>query len=243
MSTKPSIVFAHGLWADGSCYSKVIELLQADGYECIATQNQLNTVEDDAASVRTSLSRVSSTPAVLVGHSYGGTVITAAGTDDRVGALVYICALAPDEGETSQAEQEKHPRTAVFDHIEVVDGRIWLKQSGTKEFCGDLSDEEQKLVFATQGAPLADLFSQPVHGAAWKTKPTFYIVGTEDHTVHPELERFVAQRMNAKVTELQSSHVPMLSQPREVYDVIKQAADVISQGAGQVQQQPAPTLA
>ncbi|HEX3422613.1 MAG TPA: alpha/beta hydrolase [Sphingomicrobium sp.] len=243
MSTKPSIVFAHGLWADGSCYSKVIELLQADGYDCIATQNQLNTVEDDAASVRTSLGRVNSGPAVLVGHSYGGTVITAAGTDDRVGALVYICALAPDEGETSQAEQDKHPKTAVFDHIEVVDGRIWLKRSGTKEFCGDLSDEEQKLVFATQAAPLADLFNQPVRGAAWKTKPTFYIVGTEDHTVHPELERFVAKRMNAKITELQSSHVPMLSQPQRVYEVIKEAAEAIGQGAEQVQQQPEPTLA
>lgn len=243
MSTKPSIVFAHGLWADGSCYSKVIELLQADGYECIATQNQLNTVEDDAASVRTSLSRVSSTPAVLVGHSYGGTVITVAGTDDRVGALVYICALAPDEGETSQAEQDKHPRTAVFDHIEVVDGRIWLKPSGTREFCGDLSEDEQKLVFATQGAPLADLFTQPVRGAAWKTKPTFYIVGTEDRTVHPQLERFVAKRMNAKVTELQSSHVPMLSRPREVYEVIKQAADAVSRGAGKVEQQIRATLA
>ena len=223
MSTKPSIVFAHGLWADGSCYSKVIKLLQADGFEVIATQNQLNTVEDDAAAVRTSLSRVSS-PVVLVGHSYGGTVITVAGTDDRVGALVYICALAPDEGETSQAEQDKHPKTAVFDHIEVVDGRIWLKPSGTAEFCGDLSDEEQKLVFATQGAPLADLFTQPVHGAAWKKKPTFYIVGTEDRTVHPDLERFVAKRMNAKITELTSSHLPMLSKPSEVVVVIKAAA-------------------
>jgi pimeloyl-ACP methyl ester carboxylesterase len=242
MSNKPSIVFAHGLWADGSCFSKVINLLQADGFDCIATQNQLNTVEDDAAAVRTSLGRVSS-PSVLVGHSYGGTVITVAGTDERVGALVYICALAPEEGETSQAEQEKHPKTAVFDHIEVIDGRIWLKESGTAEFCGDLSDEEQKLVFATQGAPLADLFTQPVRGAAWKTKPTFYIVGTEDHTVHPELERFVAKRMNAKITELESSHVPMLSQPQRVYEVIKQAAEAASQGAAQVRQQPEPTLA
>jgi len=242
MSTKPSIVFAHGLWADGSCYSKVIKLLQADGFEVIATQNQLNTVEDDAAAIRTSLSRVSS-PVVLVGHSYGGTVITVAGTDDRVGALVYICALAPDEGETSQAEQDKHPKTAVFDHIEVVDGRIWLKPSGTAEFCGDLSDEEQKLVFATQGAPLADLFTQPVHGAAWKKKPTFYIVGTEDRTVHPDLERFVAKRMNAKITELTSSHLPMLSQPQRVYEVIKEAAEAVSQGAAQVQQQPDTTPA
>jgi pimeloyl-ACP methyl ester carboxylesterase len=235
MSNKPSIVFAHGLWADGSCYSKVIKLLQADGYEVIATQNQLNTVEDDAAAVRTSFNRVSS-PIVLVGHSYGGTVITVAGTDDRVGALVYICALAPDEGETSQAEQDKHPKTAVFDHIEVVDGRIWLKPSGTAEFCGDLSDEEQKLVFATQGAPLADLFTQPVRGAAWKTKPTYYIVGTDDHTVHPELERFVAKRMNAKITELESSHVPMLSQPQRVYEVIRDAAESISQRAEQAQE-------
>lgn len=242
MSTKPSIVFAHGLWADGSCFSKVINLLHADGYECIATQNQLNTVDDDAASVRTSLSRVSS-PAVLVGHSYGGTVITAAGTDDRVGALVYICALAPDEGETSQAEQDKHPRTPVFDHIEVVDGRIWLKESGTGDFCGDLSPEDQKLVFATQGAPLADLFSQPVRGAAWKKKPSFYIVGANDRTVNPELERFVAKRMNAKITELQSSHVPMLSQPQRVYEVIKEAALVAQQSATVQAAQPAPVPA
>ena len=235
MSNKPSIVFAHGLWADGSCYSKVINLLQADGYEVIATQNQLNTVEGDAAAVRTSFNRVSG-PIVLVGHSYGGTVITVAGTDDRVRALVYICALAPDEGETSQAEQDKHPKTAVFDHIEVVDGRIWLKPSGTAEFCGDLSDEEQKLVFATQGAPLADLFTQPVRGAAWKTKPSWYIVGTNDRTVHPDLERFVAKRMNAKITELESSHVPMLSQPQRVYEVIREAAESISERAEQARE-------
>lgn len=242
MPSKPSIVFAHGLWADGSCFGKVIELLQADGFECIATQNQLNTVEDDAAAVRTSLSRVSS-PAVLVGHSYGGAVITASGTDDRVGALVYICALAPEDGEASQVDQEKFPPTPVFQHIEVVDGRIWLKESGTPNFCGDLSAEDQKLVFATQGAPLADLFTQPVRGAAWKTKPSFYIVGANDETVNPDLERFLAKRMNAKTTELQSSHVPMLSQPQRVYAVIKEAAEAVSRGAEQVQQQPQPALA
>ena len=242
MSTKPSIVFAHGLWADGSCYSKVMKLLQADGYEVISTQNQLNTVEGDAAAVRTALGRVQN-PSVLVGHSYGGTVITVAGTDDRVGALVYICALAPDEGETSQAEQDKHPKTPVFAHVEVADGRLWLKRSGTPNFCGDLSAEDQQIVWATQTVPLADLFNQPVHGAAWKTKPTFYIVGANDQTVNPELERFVAKRMNAKVTELESSHVPMLSQPQRVYEVIKEAAEAVSQGAAQVQRQPEPTLA
>ena len=237
MSTnkKPSIVFAHGLWADGSCFSKVIKLLQADGYEVIATQNQLNTVADDAAAVRTALGRVSS-PAVLVGHSYGGTVITAAGTDDRVAALVYICALAPEDGETSQADQDKYPQTPVFQHIEVADGRIWVKQSGIPDFAGDLPAEEQKLVWATQMVPLADLFGQPVPGAAWKSKPTYYIVGADDRTVQPELQRFLAKRMNAKTTELASSHVPMLSQPQRVYEVIREAAKAISQQAEQARE-------
>src|SRR5690242_2301577 len=222
MSSKPSIVFAHGLWADGSCFSKVMNLLLADGYEVIATQNQLNTVADDAAAVRTALGRVSS-PSVLVGHSYGGTVITAAGTDKRVAALVYICALAPEDGETSQADQDKYPKTPVFQHIEVADGRIWVRPSGIPDFAGDLPEDEQKLVWATQMVPLADLFSQPVPGAAWKSKPTYYIVGADDRTVQPELQRFLAKRMNAKVTELQSSHVPMLSQPQRVYEVIREA--------------------
>jgi pimeloyl-ACP methyl ester carboxylesterase len=208
-----------------------MKLLLADGFEVIATQNQLNTVADDAAAVRTALGRVSS-PAVLVGHSYGGTVITAAGTDERVAALVYICALAPEDGETSQAEQDKYPRTPVFQHIEVADGRIWVRPSGIPDFAGDLPEEEQKLVWATQMVPLADLFNQPVPGAAWKSKPTYYIVGTDDRTVQPDLQRFVAKRMNAKITELKSSHVPMLSQPQRVYEVIREAAENVGQRAG-----------
>ena len=227
-NTKPSIVFVHGLWADGSCYAKVMRLLAADGYEVISTQNQLNTVEDDAAAARTAMARVSG-PVVLVGHSYGGTVITVAGVDDRVAALVYICALAPDEGETSQFEQDRHPRTAVFSHIEVADGRIWLKRSGTPDFCGDLPEEEQEMVWATQTTPRADLFNQPVHGAAWKSKPTYYVLGANDRTVHPELERFVAKRMNAKITELPTSHVPMVSQPQRVYEVIREAARAVQE--------------
>src|SRR5215471_763450 len=230
MPGKPSIVFAHGLWADGSCFSKVIELLVADGYEVIATQNHLNTVADDAAAVRTSLGRARG-PVVLVGHSYGGTVITAAGTDDRVKALVYICALAPEDGDTTQADQTRFPQTPVFQHIEVADGRLFLRLSGIPEFVGDLPEAEQKLVWATQMGPVADLFGQPVPGAAWKTKPTYYIVGTEDRTVQPDLQRFLAKRMNAKVTELASSHVPMLSQPRRVYEVIRKAADGVQQSA------------
>src|SRR6201984_320057 len=193
---KPSIVFCHGLWADGSCFSKLIGPLQAEGYECIHAQYGLNSTAEDVALVKATIGRVSS-PAILVGHSYGGSVITGAGTDDRVAGLVYICALAPDADETSQSQQSKFPRTDVFAHIEVTDGRIWLKQSGIAYFCGDLPEGEQKLVYATQGVPVPDLFDQKHDGVAWKTKPSWSIVAAEDRTVHPDLERSAAKRMGA----------------------------------------------
>src|SRR6201985_2284265 len=147
---KPSIVFCHGLWADGSCFGKLIPSLQADGHQVIAAQYGLDTPEGDVATVIQALGRVDS-PAVLVGHSYGGSVITAAGTDDRVVGLVYIAALAPDANETSQSQQSQFPTTDVFAHIEVADGRIWLKPDGIECFAGDLSAQEQQLVWATQG--------------------------------------------------------------------------------------------
>jgi len=187
----------------------------------IVAQNSLDTLKGDVAAVTRALGRVSS-PAILVGHSYGGTVITAAGTDKRVAALVYICALAPDADETSQSQQDKFPRTDVFGHIEVADGRV--KPSGIACFAGDLPEQEQKLVWATQGVPDADLFNQKVEGTAWKSKPSWYIVGKSDRTVHPDLERFVAKRMGATTYKVESSHVPMLSQPNVVLDVIRAAA-------------------
>jgi pimeloyl-ACP methyl ester carboxylesterase len=221
--TKPSIVFCHGLWADGSCFSKLIVPLLQEGYECIAAQYGLNSTADDVAVTKETIGRVSG-PVFLVGHSYGGTVITGAGTDDRVVGLVYICALAPDADESSQFQQTQFPKTDVFSNIEVVDGRIWLRPEGTKYFCGDLSEQEQKLVWATQGAPKPDLFDAKAGGAAWKTKPSWYIVGKQDHTVHPDLERAMAKRMNATTYEFDSSHVPMLSQPERVLEVIRTAA-------------------
>ena len=224
--SKPGIVFCHGLWADGSCFSKLIVPLQAEGYECIAAQYGLNSTEEDVALVKATIGRVSG-PVILVGHSYGGSVITGAGTDDRVAGLVYICALAPDADETSQTQQANFPTTDVFSHIEVVDGRIWLRPAGTEYFCGDLSEQEQKLVWATQGVPRPDLFNAKAGGTAWKSKPSWYIVGKNDRTVHPDLERFFAKRMGAKVTEVASSHVPMLSNPDLVIDVIRAAANAV----------------
>jgi len=226
MPAKPSIVFAHGLWADGSCYSKVIPALLADGHQVMSAQNSLDTLEGDVAAVTRALGRVSS-PAILVGHSYGGTVITAAGTDDRVAGLVYISALAPDEDETSQSLQDQFPVTDVFSHIEIADGRIWLLPSGIGCFAGDLSEQEQGLVWATQGVPDVNLFGQKLGGTAWRMKPSWYIVANNDRTVHPDLERFAAKRMGAHTYDVDSSHVPMLSRPDFVLGVIREAANSV----------------
>jgi len=224
--TKPSIVFAHGLWADGSCFSKLIPTLQAEGHEVICSQHGLDSLKGDVACVTRCFGRVSA-PVVLVGHSYGGTLITHAGTDSRVAALVYVAAFAPDESETSQSLQQKFPDTEIFSHIEVADGRIWLKSDGVPSFAGDLPEAEQKIVWATQAAPVPDLFNQKVEGVAWRSKPSWYIVATEDRTIQPDLERFVAKRMGATVVELPTSHVPMLSQPQAVLDVIRNAAQAV----------------
>ena len=232
---KPSIVFCHGLWADGSCFSKLIVRLQAEGHECITAQYGLNSTAEDVALTKATLGRVSA-PIILVGHSYGGTVITGAGTDDRVVGLVYICALAPDADESSQTQQANFPTTDVFKQIDVVDGRIWLRREGTENFCGDLSEQEQQLVWATQGVPKPDLFNAKAGGTAWKTKPSWYIVGKKDHTVHPDLERFFAKRMGATTYELDSSHVPMLSQPDRVLDVIRTAAKTCQASGGKAAQ-------
>jgi pimeloyl-ACP methyl ester carboxylesterase len=225
--TKPSIVFAHGLWADGSCFGKLIPALQAEGHEVLASQHGLDSLSGDVASVVRCFGRVNG-PIVLVGHSYGGTLITHAGTDDRVAALVYIAALAPDETETSQSQQAKFPTTDVFSRIEVADGRIWLRPDGVRFFAGDLPEQEQKLVWATQAVPVPDLFTQNVDGIAWRSKPSWYIVAKQDHTVHPELQRSAARRMGATTVEADSSHVPMLSNPSVVLDVIRAAANAVA---------------
>ncbi len=226
VQTKPSIVFCHGIWADGSSFSKVIPALQADGHEVMAVQYGLDTPEGDVAMVKRTLGRVSS-PAILVGHSYGGSVITAAGTDDRVAGLVYIAALAPDAGETSQSQLQKFPVTDVFNYVEVADGRLWMRPEGVVCFAGDLSEQEQKVVWATHFAPAADLFSRNAPGTAWKSKPSWYIVANNDRTVQPDMQRFLAKRMAATTRAVDSSHVPMLSHPELVIEVIRAAAKAI----------------
>jgi pimeloyl-ACP methyl ester carboxylesterase len=225
---KPTIVFCHGIWADGSCFSKVIPALQADGHEVISVQYGLDSFEEDVATVKRTLNRVGS-PVLLVGHSYGGATITASGVDDRVAGLVYIGAVAPDVGETVQEQLDKYP-SDIFSRVEVADGRAWMLPNGTEFFAGDLAEEEQKLVWATHYAPVYDLFhQQKIKSTPWKSKPSWYILTTQDHTVHPDLQRWVSKRMGATVTEVESSHVPMLSKPDVVIEVIRTAAKAVQE--------------
>jgi pimeloyl-ACP methyl ester carboxylesterase len=226
MANKASIVFAHGIWADGSCFNKVAQQLHGEGYECLYSQHGLDTVAGDVATARRTIARAEG-PVVFVGHSYGGAVITYGGIDDRVAALVYIAALGMDETETPQSEQEKFPTTKAFGEIEVADGRIWLKKGGIGYFCGDLPDAEQQLVWAAANPPAVDLFSQTLEGIAWRSKPSWYIVAKNDNAVHPDLERAAAARMGAHTFEVESSHVPMLSHPKFTVDVIRQAAESV----------------
>ena len=229
MADKPNVVLVHGGFVDGSGWQGVYDLLTADGYRVSVVQNPTLSLEGDATATRMILDRQDG-PTILVGHSYGGTLITHAGTDARVAGLVYIAALAPDADETSQSLLDKFPTTPVFGHLEVADGRVWLKQSGVKHFAGDLPDAEQKLVYATQGAPVADLFNQKVEGTAWKSKPSWYVLANDDQTVHPDLQRSVSKRMKAATTEVTSSHVPMLSKPAVVLDAIRAAASAVQKG-------------
>jgi pimeloyl-ACP methyl ester carboxylesterase len=230
MQTKPSIVFVHGLWADGSCFSKLIPALQAEGYEVLSTQNSLDSLHGDVTAITRALGRVGR-PAILVGHSYGGTVITAAGTDERVAGLVYIAALAPgrERDVAEPAESVPHHRR-VRPHPSRRGARLaasrrhWVLRGGPVRSRSSSSCGRPR---ACQGVPDVDLFNQQLGGTAWWSKPSWYTVAKNDRTVHSELQRFVAKRMGATTYEVESSHVPMLSHPDLVLDVIRAAAQAV----------------
>ncbi len=222
--TKPSIVFCHGIWADGSCFNKLLPPLQAEGYEVICAQYGLDTnVADVAATIRT-FNRVHNR-ILLIGHSYGGAVITAAGTDDRVAGLVYINALGPDETETSQAEQDNFPKTPAFGQIEVADGRVWMLPGGAACFCGDLPEEEQKVVWATAWPPSVELFKQQRPRRRLADQAELVHRGQKRPGRPPRPRAGRRQAHGRYHLRVRQSHCPMLSQPDNVLDVIRTAAD------------------
>jgi pimeloyl-ACP methyl ester carboxylesterase len=225
MSGVKNIVLVHGAWADGSSWSKLIPLLAAKGFHAVAVQNPLSSIADDVASTHR-LIDVQDGPVLLVGHSYGGAVITEAGVNPKVVGLVYVAAFAPDEGETLGGLAQKFPATPGFGEIQpIADGYLLLTHKGVLEnFAQDLSASDKELVYATQGATQGAILGTVIKTAAWRTRPSWFVIASDDRTISPDQERSTAERMKAKTITLPTSHVPMLSQPEKVADFIAEAA-------------------
>jgi len=220
-----NIVLVHGAFADGSSWAKVISILQAKGYNVTAVQNPLTSFADDVAATNRALA-LQNGPVILVGHSWGGVVITEAGTDPKVAGLVYVAAFGPDAGEVVGDLGKPFPPPPAFAApIVDKDGFMTLPTEAVlKHFASDLPPAEARVVAATQGPIHVSAFGTKVSSVAWKTKPSWYIVSKLDGAIAPDEERFFAKRMKATTTELNSSHVPMLSQPKAVAAVIMEAA-------------------
>jgi pimeloyl-ACP methyl ester carboxylesterase len=220
-----NIVLVHGAFADGSSWGKVIAILQAKGYNVTAVQNPLTSLADDVAATKRALAQQEG-PVILVGHSWGGVVITEAGMDPKVAGLVYVAAFGPDLGETAGDLGKPYPPPpAVAAPIVDKDGFLTLSTDAVvKHFASDLPASEARVLAATQGPISGSAFGAQVSAVAWKTKPSWYIVSKLDGAIAPDEERFFAKRMKATTTELPTSHVAMISQPKAVAAVIMDAA-------------------
>jgi pimeloyl-ACP methyl ester carboxylesterase len=224
-----TIVLVHGAWADGSSWNKVIPLLQTKELPVIAVQIPLTSLEDDLAATNRILEDTKG-PIVLVGHSWGGMAITQAGTDPKVAALVYVSAFAPDVGESGSSLIGAHPTPPALSTV-VTDssGFVYQTVEGVlNNIAPDVPVAEARALAVTQGRLAGKAFGQTVTVAAWKTKPSWFIVTTDDRVVSAELQEAEAKRMGARTTMLQSSHMSLLSHPKEVATVIEEAASTIA---------------
>jgi pimeloyl-ACP methyl ester carboxylesterase len=218
-----NVVFVHGLFADGSCWTDVIARLQARGLNATSVQNPLTTLPEAVAAAERVLARQDG-PTVLVGHSFGGMIVTQAGVHPNVSALVYVAARAPDANEDYAALAKTYPAPPasagiVFDGDE---GRLPL-EAFLRDFAGDLPQARAKVLHAVQQPFQKPLLAGRVSAAAWRSKPSFYAVSKEDRTIDPDLQRFMAKRMGAKTIELPASHLSLISRPDEVAGLILEA--------------------
>ena len=230
MSTRPNIILVHGAWADGSSWSAVIEDLQAKGYKVTAPQFPLTSLADDVARLRQVLA-LQDGPTILVGHSYGGQIITALGTDapDVVG-LGYIAAFGLDEGESLGALLSQGPTPPALAH-QVVDKRgfVWLPEDDfVNYFAADVGPVKARVMYAVQQPLAATGFNEVMGVPAWKSLPSWYLITTDDQALPPAAQRLFAKRMGATVIEVPSSHLPFVSHPRDVVKLIETAAEAIS---------------
>jgi len=218
------VILVHGAWADGSSWSKVISLLERRGFHVTAVQLPLTSVADDVATVNRAI-ELDPGPLLLVGHSYAGIVITEAGNDPKVSGLVYISAFAPDAGQSIASLNASVPVTPVAAQLRLNAGFLSITTEGiSADFAPDLSDTEKQTLAVTQGPIAAVALGTPATAPAWLTKPSWYMVASEDRVLSPALEATMAQTINAETTTVRSSHVIMLSRPDAVADVIARAA-------------------
>jgi pimeloyl-ACP methyl ester carboxylesterase len=230
MAELKTVVLVHGAFADGSCYAKVIPLLTAKGLKAIAVQNPLSSLADDVKAIKRTLSQQEG-PVLLVGHSWGGAVITEAGNDPQVAGLVYVAAGAPNSGESFNDWWKDYTPTPGVAEIKPYgkDGYVAFTQLGVRQyFAHDLPKEEADVVYAVQGPLAARCFDDKISTAAWHTKPSWYIVASEDRTIPPAVQSDSAKRMKATTLTLASSHVPMVSQPDKVADFILKAVTTLN---------------
>jgi pimeloyl-ACP methyl ester carboxylesterase len=220
-----NVVLIHGAFADGSSWSKVIPLLEAKGLHVVAVQNPLTSLADDVAAAKRAIA-LQDGPVILVGHSYGGVVITEAGNDPKVVGLVYVAAFAPGDGESVGSITKPYPPAPLGAELRPdAQGFLSVTPKGIAEdFAQDLSASEQQLLTATQGPTAAAAFGASVTTAAWKTKPSWFVIASNDRAIPPELEKAEAAAIKATSIALPSSHVAMLSHPKEVAALIEQAA-------------------
>jgi pimeloyl-ACP methyl ester carboxylesterase len=226
MSSKPTIVLVHGFWGGAAHWAKTIVELSRKGYSDIkAVELPLTSLADDAERTRKMVAQISG-PVLLVGHSYGGAVITEAGNHDNVTGLVYIAAFAPDTGESPGGITQEHVPEAAANLAPDSDGYLWLKADKFHEsFCQDLSAEEGLIMGVTQKAPLASTFGDTIGKPAWRSKPSWYQISSHDRMIAPENQQRMSARMNAKkVITLDASHASLASRPGEVAALIDEAA-------------------
>ena len=220
-----NIVLVHGAFADGSSWSKVIPLLQSKGFHVTAVGIPLTSFADDVAATKRAIAAEEG-PAILVGHSYGGLVITEAGSDPKVVGLVYVAAFAPDANQTiTEISKPFPPPLGLSKLTPLADGFLLLSTEGIEAaFAQDLTKEEKALLIAVQPQTAGSIFGAKAAVAAWRNKPSWYIVASNDNMIPPEQEKSMAKQINATTTTLPSSHVVMLSHPKEVAKVIEDAA-------------------
>jgi pimeloyl-ACP methyl ester carboxylesterase len=220
-----NIVIVHGAWADGSSWSKVIPLLQAKGLHVVAVQNPLTSLADDVAATKRAIA-LQDGPVLLVGHSYGGVVITEAGNDPKAVGLFYVAALVPSDGESATSVSKPFPPAPLLSEVRADAGGFLTvsPKEIAEDFAQDLPKKEKQLLKATQGATAAAVFRATITTAAWRTKPSWWVITSNDRAVPPELQKAEAAAMKATSITVPSSHVPMLSHPKEVADLIEQAA-------------------